>query len=116
MEEININSDINLIGLTDTNNSSSEQPNSSEPLLSNSIDRELRNIDTDLSQLNFTNPIIVGRSANAAHNTEILESLEIERNFEFDTSNRANELNIQFGSDEFPRFNCACHKLNVAIR
>ena len=80
-----------------------------------SLDDELNSINKELSQINFSNRITINSVMNIEQNS--ISNINLANNHErfYEPSLNTN-FSIRFGSDDCPRFNCACHKLNLAVR
>lgn len=82
-----------------------------------SVDEEIEQIQRDASSVTFTSPINVLRQRLNFSEEELQTNYE----FTFDAmytvprENRS-QFVIQMGGDDVPRFSCACHKLNIAIK
>ncbi len=77
-------------------------------------DQELNQTKTLVDGLLFTNPVEMTAVPNNEHNRQVLQTIQLDDFPIF--QEMMNEFNIYFGSEEFPRFCCACHKLNLAVR
>ena len=65
-----------------------------------------------------THRVAIERVQNTTQNNQIAINLNSDERFlhMFQNNPAESDFRINFGSDETPRFNCACHKLNLAIR
>ena len=82
-----------------------------------SLDEELNSISNELHQINFSNRIIINSVMNIEQNSNSISNINLVNDDEiFYEPSLNTSFGIRFGSDDCPRFNCACHKLNLAVR
>lgn len=113
----------------DSSNEDTDEENDLETI--QNIGTELEEFDTELKEvikhyeeLDFTKTIKKSKQTNK----QTLEQIDFDELAEYDFSrlntNTTNELNnkpikdlsINLGTDEIPRYSCACHKNNIAVR
>lgn len=81
------------------------------------LQNELEEIKKDANSVTFNNVVHI---RNITQNSQTGSDI-VEENLAFDDYDRnkgtpIENLNINLGSDDIPRFSCGCHKLNLAIR
>ena len=130
-ETTNNESSFPSIFTNSTNDSLSEEENNPVDS-SNSVeniptikqaDDELTTIIDQVDSLTFTNQVIFDKTAEISAKTMEEVAINAGLNFDFDADyNTINnnqiikDLVIELGTNKLPRFSCACHKLNLAIR
>lgn len=77
-------------------------------------DSEIREIITDLRGLVFSETIEISTSNTVVVEEESVEFLDSVYNL--DQGVPVKDLEIELGTSKLPRFQCACHKLNISIR
>ncbi|RNA44646.1 hypothetical protein BpHYR1_017604 [Brachionus plicatilis] len=77
-----------------------------------SITKEINDIVTHLETLKFNNNI----QLSARPTEKILKQIQYNDEYDLTGGSPITELNLKIGSNKIPRFQCACHKLNFAIK
>ncbi len=78
------------------------------------LDLEIREIITDLNELTFAERIGINTSNRISVEPETIQFSDSEYNLE--KGYPVKDLEIELGTSKLPRFQCACHKLNIAVR
>ena len=68
--------------------------------------------------MTFSHRVTLQNLSNATQNSEIFGNLNNDELFRDIMQDNPSDsaFRISFGSQEIPRFNCDCHKLNLVIR
>ena len=79
----------------------------------NAADQEIEQAETEVNTLQYNNAVQL-TEPDAVHNEQVLAAMSIDDMFA--QPEQDGDFEILFGSNVCPRFSCACHKLNLAVR
>jgi len=79
-------------------------------------DLEIRNMIEDLRELKFKDPVVLQASASETEELELDFTHSDECIYDLTKGEPIKDLIIELGTNRLPRFQCCCHKLNVAVR
>jgi len=96
-------------------NAAVEEPSVLDQIRIDSVNEEIRQVWREISATtlcySLASHVEIQRSEVETDFTELEETMYLSRNH-----GSLNNLNIKLGTNELPRFSCAAHKMNIAVR
>ena len=84
-----------------------------ENILMERVEKEVCEITNDAETQTFLNPIQLSDINQSSYEEVTFDDMEL---YDLSKGEPINDLSLKIGGDEYPRYSCACHKLNLAIR